>query len=413
MRRAPSLGLILACVTLLASHSTASHASPADLFGTSARAAGLGGAVVSDARAHEAVHHNPAALGFASKLSFAAGFRNAHFNLGLDGVDASVSDAPALILGFGLPLPFGGWLKDRLALGFGFVMPTQSILVAKIPRPGTPRFALLDSRAQVASIQAALGVRITEGLSLGIGLTALGMLDGGVEVAPNADGNLGSTVKSELLASYAFHVGLLIRPMRTLAFGLTYRGAVAAEFKYPFLVDLGEGFPLPIPAMAIDGIAQYDPAQLALEVSLHPTRWLSLALGGTFKAWSGYANPLGYTAVPEDTPPQPAPGFHDTLDVRFGVEGHVHVGDWTLEPRLGLRYEPSPAPTAHASHAYLDNHRFVLALGFGTRWRFLRLDVAFQWQRALTRDFIRTGTGDTISHGGDLFFWSLELGAEL
>ena len=389
------------------------HASPADLFGTSTRAAALTGNVISTARPHGAVHHNPAALGLTRHLSFAVGFRNSHFSLHLDQSPYAVSEAPALVLGFGIPIPFGGWMKERLALGVAFVMPTQSILVAKIPAPGVARFALLESRAQVSSIQAALGFKIHDAVSWGIGLTALGILDGGVDVAPTPDGNLGSTVKSELLAAYSFHTGLLIRPSASFALAITYREAVTGSFKYPFDVDLGEGFPLPIPRMEIDGIAQYDPAQFAVETTFKPVEKLSLSLGACFKAWRRYANPMGYTAVPPDTPPQPPPGFTDTLSGSVAFEGHFSIGHWLLEPRLGFRYEPSPAPLEDAFHAYLDNHRAILGLGLGTRWKMFRLDVAFQWQHLIERTFLRSAEERSIQHGGDLFFWGIELGADL
>lgn len=408
------LGLVLA--TLISLSVTNARPSAVDLFGFGARGTAMGGAVATSSVGFESIYYNPASLTLATELSFNLGLQTAHFDLEFQGEAREVRDAPALTIGFGIPVPFGGPLKDRLFLGFGFVIPQSSVLIADIPRAGEPGFALLDTRAQAVAIQASIAYRLTDGVSLGVGLLALGELVGGVDVAPKADGTLGSTVKSELVAAYSFSGGLLLTPTDWFRAALVVRNASYARFLYPMDVNLGDGFPLPIPRLGIEGMAQYDPGSLAVELLVRvDPRWL-VAAGLTFKAWSLFPNRVEYTAVPSDTPPQPEPLFNDTLVARVGVEGALDVGAVTLKPRAGFVYEPTPAPEARGFHAYLDNDRVISALGLGLTWGFWEFSVAGQWHHLLERSFLRqteAGTAETWEHSGDVFFWLVETGVRL
>jgi long-chain fatty acid transport protein len=392
------------------------RASAVDLFGFGARGSAMGGAVATTSTGFEAVYYNPASLTLASDLSFNIGIQGAHFDLHLNQQKLDVRDAPALTIGFGLPIPFGGWLEKRLTLGFGFVIPQSSVLIADIPRPGEPGFTLLETRAQAVAIQAALGVHITDWLAFGFGMLALGELDGGVNVAPKDDGSLGSTVKSELVATYSYTGGILLKPAGWFRAAFTLRSSSYARFVYPMEVSLGEDFPLPIPPLHIEGLAQYDPFQMSVECSFQLTsRWL-LALGVVMKAWSAFPNVVEYTATQPDTAPQPEPNFNDTLVTRLGTEGRFEWGDTVLTPRAGLVYEPTPAPDATGFHSYLDNDRVIASFGLGFEWSFLQIGVSGQWHHLLGRSVTKTAEGAepaVLDHGGNMFFWLIETGVRL
>jgi long-chain fatty acid transport protein len=77
--------------------------------------------------------------------------------------------------------------------------------------------------------------------------------------------------------------------------------------------DLG----IALPIITIGGLAQFDPAQVALEGAF-VWRGLTVAVGGTFKRWSDYPGPLTETTMggPAPTPPN----FADTLVARVGAE---------------------------------------------------------------------------------------------
>jgi len=390
---------------------TPALASAPDLFGYGARAAGLAGAVVSTARGHAAVYHNPGTLGFEARPSFAVGYQRADFALTLDGDVRDTRPATASFIGFDLPLPLGGFLARRLTIANAFVIPTNSVLIADVPRPEAPRFALVESRAQTVSLSGALGVRVTDWLGLGVGFLALSELEGAIDVEPNAEGRVGSQARDQLVADFAAIAGLSLRLPWALV-GVVYRGESRADFDLPITADLGEGFTLPVPTLEIRGVAQYDPEQIGFEVSAEIAAGLRVAGGGTWKRWSAYPNPIEYTAVPEDFPAQPPPGFEDRVDWRVGAEWAVAVGPVEVEPRLGWQLSPTPAPEQTGLHSYLDSDRHLLAVGCGARWGRGRAELGAQWHRLVERTHTKVD-GVALTHEGDVYGWSLEVGVDL
>jgi len=422
-------------------------ASPVDLFGFGARGQGLAGAIGASAEGFESVYYNPAGLAFARRPSFAIGYQTGTFDLRYGVGDATPTksealDAPALSIGFGVPIPFGGLLEDRLAIGLGFCIPQTSILIADIERPGDPTFILVENRAQTVSIQAALSFRISDALAVGIGTIALAELDGEIQVAPNAAGRIGSRVKDELVADYALVTGVMLRLLPRdiglsedgetsaepsfkrvygLALALTYRGESRAEFNLPINADLGESFGIPIPQILVHGIASFDPAEVSLEATVRPLDVLSVSLGATWEAWSTSPVPIAYAAVPEGTPPQPLPNFEDVFSFKLGLEGDFALSsDFSLRPRLGFSYAPSPVPDQVGFHNHLDSDRMIFALGLGARWGRVRIDIAGQVHDLAERTSTKgADTPDpnpgfpSITGTGHILFGSIELGVEL
>ena len=164
------------------------HGSALDLFGYGARGAALGGAIATSARGHSAVYYNPAALTLATAPSFSIAYQHASFDLSINGSNHPTQSSPALILGFGIPLPFGGALANRISLGFGFVLPQGAILLARTAKPSEPSFILLETRAQTLSAQLALGIRVLDKLSIGVGALALATPEGSIDTGPSITG---------------------------------------------------------------------------------------------------------------------------------------------------------------------------------------------------------------------------------
>lgn len=417
----PTAALLLTTLT-----AAPAGASAPDLFGYGARGQALAGATISDPTGHAAVYYNPAALAFERRPGIAVGYQFATFDLRIDDTPHAARDATATVIGFDLPLPLGGALADRIALGGGFVIPTNSVLIADIPRPGDPAFALVENRAQTVTLQAAIGVRIWGEVAIGAGFIALSALDGAIDVAPNAEGRIGSQARDQLVADYAPVFSAAARLPADLALGLVWRGESAARFYLPITANLGERFPLPIPTLQIEGVAQYDPAQLGGELSWRAHGW-RVAAGATWKQWSAFPAPIVYTAVPEDFPAQPAPDYDDALEARLGLEWTVELDDWRLTARGGYQYAPTPAPEQTGLHALLDSDRHLTALGGGVEWDRLRLDLAVQWhhlaERTHTKDpaEIEAAGYDpeahpgmpSLTHDGDIWGVSIELGVEL
>ena len=406
------------------------YSSAIDLFGYGARGVSTMGGLAATSRGAAAVYYNAGALGLDRELSFQIGFQYGTFDLELDGADVQTRDAPALTIGFGVPLPFGGPLEDRLTLGLAFVLPQNSILIADIPAPTTPDFTVVGNRAQSVSIMGGLGIRILDDLSVGVSFLALSELDGGIDVSPTATGQLGSKVKSELVATWSAHVGLVAVPVRTDAtkwtLSFAWRDSSEARFRYPMTVDLGDQFELPVPPLDISGIAQFDPMHVAfdtaLEVILSEQARFTLGLGALYKFWSAFENPIVYTAVPSDYPTQPLPNFHDTAALRLGFEAALDVAEGlTLMPRLGAAWEMTPTPEQVGYHNHLDADRVGLGLGFAVRWRWLHASIAGQFQWMLQRTSVKsTDFVDdqhpgfpALTYGGRFYLAAVELGVSL
>jgi long-chain fatty acid transport protein len=456
MRRLAHLFLLVAlafALALAAPPAPPAIASPVDLFGFGARGQGLAGAVGADAEGFESVYYNPAGLAFDRRPTFALGYQLGSFELTLDGAPRDALDAPALSIGFGVPIPFGGALANRLSIGLGFTIPQTSILIADIARPSDPSFILVENRAQTVSIQAALGVRITDWLALGIGTLALAELDGEIRVEPNASGRIGSKVKDELIADYALVAGLMLRlfpfdptepagqttatasdsaaappPDRhALHIALTYRGESRADFNLPITADLGADFGIPIPELVVNGTAQYDPAEIALELAarlrLNTLDFLTIHAGASLDLWSAFPLPLAYSATRESTIPQPQPDFSDVVSLKLGLEGDFTLSAddrLTIRPRLGFAYNPSPAPAQTGFHNHLDSDRMIFAAGFGFRWNQFRLDLAGQLHDLAERTHTKSAdTPDTnpafpsVTHSGHILFIAVEMGVSL
>jgi long-subunit fatty acid transport protein len=362
-------------------------ASVPDLFGYGARSTATAGALAASTEGHEAVYYSPANLGFESQRSFALGYQHASLSLDINGDDHPALDAPWLVIGFGIPVPLGPPLERRLAFGLGFVLPQTSILIADTKRPGELTFPLVENRAQTVSVQLATAVRVTDWLSLGWGLIALSELEGGIDVAPNETGKLGSKARDQLIASYANVASLALRPTPASRLAVEWRESSAAEYTLPIDADLGDSFNIPVPLLDITGTAQFDPAHLAVSGSYDFADQVLVGASFVYKWWSGFENPIRYTSVPPGYPDQPDPDFDDVLVARVGAEGRLRFdnADVTLRPRLGLGWEPSPAPEQKGLHNYLDNDRVVSGLGLGITHGIFTLDLVAQHQLLLSR----------------------------
>jgi long-chain fatty acid transport protein len=369
----------LAIALLLCS---SAHASEPELFGMGARSPGLAGLGAADAEGYDATYINPAGLVGPTRRRLSVGYVLARYSLSLDGMPRNVDSTNGIVIGADLPLPFGGVMKDRLALGMGFYFPVGVINRARDGFPDEPRLALLDDRTQVVSVLVAAGAKVHERFSIGIGVLALAALIGEIQIRAGATGAFTTVSEEQLVASYSPVVGMRAIATRWLKLGLTFRGESKSRYDIAVKPDLGNALPLILPTMHIAGTAQYDPMQMQLEAAFLATGWLKVLVGLTWKHWSAYQNPVENATT--GTPPQPAPGYHDTVVPRVAAEGHRDVarGRVRLTGRLGYYFEWSPAPQG-PDRALLDADRHVLTFGAGLellRGAFtFALDLFGQW----------------------------------
>lgn len=404
MRRASffasASGALLLCAT--------AHASPQDLFGYGPRSlslAGLGQTVNED---YTAVYSNPASLSAMRRREVALGFVGTAFYLQRDGAHFPADRGAATTIGLGLPVPFGGALRNRVAVGLGFFTPTEIIVRGRVLQPETPQFVNLPDRVQSIALQLGLGVDLGRGIRVGVGFMAMAGLSGAVLVTTDATGRAGSRIDTQLVATYAPIVGARW-DFGAWRFGAVFRGELLARFRVTIdAPDLG----VPIPTLDIAGVAQFDPAQIALEAAYTRGGFTFLA-GLTGKRWSAYPGPNSATTPASPAPP--APAFSDTVVPRVGVTWHRAYDDGTtMTLRGGAFYEPSPAPPPTAARQFLDNDRLALTAGIGLTAQAARsvlsAEVFFQGHQLLPREG-PDAMGNTVSFGGRVLVAGVTLGA--
>ncbi len=400
-------------------------ASPEDIFGYGTRTSAMGGTGTAHSGGYEAAWHNPALASVVKAPRLTLGLLGAIFRLDArgDGLPGRTSTpaAKGAIIGAELPIPFGGILSRRLGFSFGFYEPTDVVVRGRVLYPEKTQFPILDNRAQSVTVRAAIGADIGRGVRLGVGFAALAEVVGSVVAATDATGRVGTRVEDQLVATYAPAFGAtydlpLGRP-ETWRVGATYRGSLAARFAV--VIDGSKLTSLQIPLFNISGLAQYDPAQLAVEVA-RIDKANVLALQFVYKRWSDYPGTIEPTLVCSDASSSacglvpPRIDWRDTVVVRLGMERSTQLADGaTFHLRGGAFYEMSPMPRdVPGSFAYdraaqglvpvptryFDSDRLAITLGFGLAMSKPLPPIEIDWfaqQHYLSRRTIRSVDPDS------------------
>jgi hypothetical protein len=316
----------------------------------------MGGTGTASASGFEAAYSNPALLSRLRERKLTLGYGAGTFGLsyGPEGGPSIRKDADAMrgiFIGVDLPLPFGGVLKDRLGLGLAFYTPSSIIVRGRLLYPEKPQFLLLPDRAQSLTIRTGLGVDVGYGLRVGVGFATLAEIVGTVLVATDASGRVGTRVEDQLVATYAptFAATYDLPFWEGARVGAALRGTLDARFAVS--IDATKLSSLNIPVFNIAGLAQYDPAQIAVELA-HEGRDRTVALGLTLKRWSSYKGPIEPTIpCPEGedgcgalVPPNVA--YSDTVVMRAGVDQTIALAPGArAHVRAGGFFETTPIPS--------------------------------------------------------------------
>jgi long-chain fatty acid transport protein len=410
LRRRIALGL--AALGAMLFSAAPAKASPEDVLGFGARSIAMGATGAAGSEGYESVYGNPGLLSTAHRRQLTFGFVGAAFDIH---AREKIPTGPlhGSIIGATLPLPFAGVLADRIALGLGFFTPTDLVVRGRILYPEKAQFPLAD-RVQSVAVQAGIGVDLGHGIRAGGGFAALAALSGAVLVATDAAGRIGTVVEDTLVASYGPIIGLSYDLGNSWRVGATFRGELVGRFNVVITVkDLGA---LTVPPLNISGIAQYDPAQIALELA-RVKGALRVAAGATFKRWSAYPGLSEATvrcplfdstgqvfsdscdaSVPEK------PGYSDTVSVHAGVERRFEPRPGvSLAARGGLFFEPTPAPKQTGTANVYDSSRLAVSAGYGVTlgapFPPVDLDLFSQLQWLMPRDHVKDASVPATNAG--------------
>lgn len=365
------------------------RASTLDMFGFGMRSPALAGTGVATANDYEAVYANPAGLAEATEKRATVGVVVANFRTKMAG-DIVGDDTSGTVLGGVVPMPLGGWAKDRVALGFGFYVPNEALNRVRAPFPGVPTFALLGNRSEVIAVQLALGVKLSDKLSVGAGAIVLAALQGGIDVTTDANQNFSADSEQRLVTKVSPVIGAKWKASPQLTYGLTFRAPVRSDYDILITSDLGDAIPLELPVIRIAGTAQYDPLTVAAEAAWRPNPELLLVGQLAYQRWSAFPLP---TKNPVDgTAPQQPPDFSDRPVPRLAAEWVKSSGTASFAARAGYAFLWTPAPDMRGQQSLLDNNRHMFALGFGGALKGkvpVRLDLFAQWHRLMHRTYVK------------------------
>jgi long-chain fatty acid transport protein len=360
--RGAAISVAILAVVVAASPRPAA-ASPLELFGFGARSPALAGTGVASSDGYESVYLNPAGLAKVPGKRATVGLVGGDFRLEMDGEDTGTEPAKGLVIGGEFPLPLGGSMKDRVGFGFGFWVPAVALNRARAPFPGTPTFTLLENRSHVIALQIAAGVKINEKLDVGAGVIALAVLRGGIHVSTDSAGRFATTSEQQLLTRFAPVAGVRWKHSDRLDLGAVLRWVSRSDYDIAVTTDIGDVVPIQLPPIRIAGNAQYDPLTVAVEAAwrIRPDLLWSGQL--QWQHWSAF--PLPTLNPVSGTPPQEAPGFHDTVVPRASLEWTRELGAVRVVGRAGAAFHLSPAKEASGRQSFLDNHRMVGSVGLG------------------------------------------------
>ena len=363
------------------------QANPLDAFGFGARSVAMGGAVTAQVSDVSANYYNPSGLTDAHRLRLDLGYALVSPELTMNGQNQGVDTSRGMQGGVIMPTTIGG---RYLAFSIAVHLPDERVSRIRALPQRQPRWVLWDNRPQRLVITSSAAVDITEGLSVGAGLTFLANTAGTVHMTGTVD--LLDADKTHL--SNAVDVNL--SAVRYVTAGATYRHrsgwSLGAVYRHDFVLRLDlaidvqgdvvvDGNPVvPNASFFVRSINQnlYSPAQAVLALGYsRPTWQVGAELG--WVGWSRFPTPtaeieldLALQPLEVDLPIPAAPvppHFRDIWVPRIGGE----VLAWTTDAfdvlvRAGYFFEPSPVPDQPGDTNYIDSQKHGLSSGLALQW---------------------------------------------
>jgi long-chain fatty acid transport protein len=240
-----------------------------------------------------------------------------------------------------------------------------------------------------ASINPNLAVKITDALSVAVGVEALWLefsYDKYTDV--DRDPDTDTDIKQEIRADgweYGYNLALHYKPRKWLALGASFRSEIqlsvegTADFSWSSgataswdadLLDTDVQGTEPIPQLISLGIVRTPFERWSLEIDAVHTRWSAYD-----QLVVEYDNDLGDQASVKC--------WNDTWRFQAGLEYKVY--DW-LDLRAGYVFDESPIPDEYVDYAVPANDRQLYSLGAGVRWRHWTFDFSYTYLVVMERD---------------------------
>ncbi len=373
------------------------------IFEQGSKAMGMGGAFTAQADDPSAMFHNVGGLAFLDQREFAAGFSL----VASDGPKFR-GTAPGIAAGaveqmesFAVPLPHFYWVEP-VAEGwtFGLAITTPYGLASEWdPDNFSGRFITTKAGIKLVDVSPNLGWKVSDRLGVGFGLLLRASeieLRRRLPVLNPASGTVvdaaQAVLKSEMELGVGWQAGLLFKANESFSWGLSYRSGIDVDYSGDGrLTQVPTGFP-PLDALLAamlpfdrdlpikSSIAYPDMWSLGVAVALSPAWLVELDYNGA--GWSSVQQ------IPVAFPTFPAldavvrQNWKDVNNYRLGLR-------WTRGPksewRFGLYLDETPQPLETLGPILPDGDRVGYAVGYGSRGRKSKIDIALLYVPVETR----------------------------
>ena len=356
------------------------HANFFERFGFGARGAALTNASVSLDGDYGAAFNNPAALTGVDDVILGTGISWLVPDLQLTGTDGAIVPQvrpPGSNVGMhmGAIFPLFGILEN-VSLGTAIFVPTAAdtrVETVDFTLPHFYRYHALPDRI-VAALS--LGLDVHDMISVGVGIQALGKLEGGAVFGIDLPTSriTYKTLEAELEGDAKVVAGLLIRPRPTLDIGFAYHQEIALDFRQYIDATIEN-----IGRLLVDvrGTSLYSPHRLSVGMSYTMASQLKAVFDLEWALWSLAPDPsltfdllidvgaLGIDARQYGAA-QVALGAVDTLAPKVGLEWRVNA-QYTL--RAGYAFQPTPLPVQNGVSNVIDADAHLVGAGIAVHFK--------------------------------------------
>ena len=346
----------------------------------SARATGMGGAVVAATGDATSLHINPASLSFFPGMHFSFGatvqIPEEKFTAELPvrtetKMKALVNFPPNFYISYGSSAGFGA--------GLGVSVPVAA--KTEWDPDWLGKRIVTKSEIRIITVTPAFSIRPSDILALGVGLNIAvpkllyeERIPVSTSLQPASDATATYEAGGEM--AYGIQVGVLYRPIEECSIGLSYRSPMKMS------IDEGRLTYRDVPSQFAGRLANGTflanvpyPSEVRTGLCWQPASWISAAADLQYGLWSD----LTSFSVSFRDPSQPTvfvpTNWKNVLNARLGVE--IAIADIFL--RGGFRSDHSPVPDETLSPGLPDADATVYCAGFGYRvGDQLLLDFAFE-----------------------------------
>ena len=365
-------------------------------YGFGSRAISMGNAFVAVADDVSMAYTNPAGGGFLRQAFAGGGPVYYDYALAVSGGTdprdgGDIQEIFAGSFGTNVPIPVEDILGVHVSAGFALQLTKDVLLQQEVAFPTEAQLILIENYPRMLHLLPTVGVGLTPGVSVGMGLMLFNSTSGLFDLGLGATGEAVFEIDQEIKTVVSPMFGILLKPgehvpaLAPFQFGFVYRDSFTVPFRIPISAFLG-GLPLNVD---FGTNALYVPEQLEGGVAWTPREGWLVTAQLSWNRWSRFPDPslsvdldlvLPLLGCADDDPECGGilftesftrnPDFDDTLTPRVGIEARVATWEtMDLMLRGGYAFEKSPVPEQVGDTNLLDNDRHIVSAGVGFLFR--------------------------------------------